>query len=147
MAFSTFRTILDNFQFAEPLWLWGLTVLPVLWAIYALSFRQHFSGSKLESFADPHLLPHLLGDETKQGPQKNHTVRTLAIWSLVWALGLLAMAGPRWDYTDVKAYVPASNLVILLDLSRSMDAADVKPSRLARARQESSAPPAASISA
>ncbi|PJF38389.1 MAG: VWA domain-containing protein, partial [Phototrophicales bacterium] len=32
--------------------------------------------------------------------------------------------------------MPAENLVILLDLSRSMDATDVKPSRLARARQE-----------
>jgi Ca-activated chloride channel family protein len=58
------------------------------------------------------------------------------LWSLLWALGVLAMAGPRWDYTSVQLYQPGTNLVVLMDLSRSMEVTDVKPSRLARARQE-----------
>jgi Ca-activated chloride channel family protein len=46
------------------------------------------------------------------------------------------MAGPRWDFHEVELFRPANDLVILLDISRSMDAEDVQPSRLARARQE-----------
>ena len=57
-------------------------------------------------------------------------------WSLLWLLLLTAMAGPRWDYDDVRLFHPGDNLLILLDISRSMDAADAAPSRLGRARQE-----------
>ena len=46
------------------------------------------------------------------------------------------MAGPRWDYEDVRLFHPGNNLLILLDISRSMQADDVAPSRLGRARQE-----------
>jgi Ca-activated chloride channel family protein len=46
------------------------------------------------------------------------------------------MAGPRWDYDDVRLFHPGNNLLILLDVSRSMQVDDVVPSRLGRARQE-----------
>ncbi len=55
---------------------------------------------------------------------------------LVWVLLVLAMAGPRWDFTDVQLFRPGTNLVVLFDLSRSMNVSDVQPSRLARAQQE-----------
>jgi Ca-activated chloride channel family protein len=55
---------------------------------------------------------------------------------LLWILAVIAMAGPRWDFTDIEAFSPGSDLIVLLDISRSMNVADVQPSRLARARQE-----------
>jgi Ca-activated chloride channel family protein len=49
---------------------------------------------------------------------------------------VLAMAGPRWDFTDVQLFKPGTNLLVLFDISASMEVADVKPTRLARGRQE-----------
>ncbi|MCB1782680.1 MAG: VWA domain-containing protein [Alphaproteobacteria bacterium] len=128
---------LQNFEFALPLCLWGLVLIPFVWAFYGLFYRQGFgSRTKLEAFADPHLLPHLLAED-EHGPRKSQTIwKSLLIWSGLWMLGILAMAGPRWDYTEVEAFTPARDLVVILDMSRSMDAQDVKPSRMARARQE-----------
>ncbi|MEN8176519.1 MAG: VWA domain-containing protein [Pseudomonadota bacterium] len=120
------------FHFAEPLWLLALALPLVLWLMPRMRHARDDS-SRLAAFADPHLLPHLLiGGLHGQGGGR----RRLVWWSLIWLLGVLALAGPRWDYTDVQLRQPGSNLVVLLDLSRSMDVADVRPTRLTRARQE-----------
>ena len=125
------------FHFAEPVWLWGLALVPLIWLSYILFYRRGVrTAGRLKDFADAHLLPHLLAEEEEAGKKQRHTWPALLAWSLIWACGLLALAGPRWDYTEVKAFAPARDLLILLDLSRSMDAQDIKPSRLARARQE-----------
>jgi Ca-activated chloride channel family protein len=122
----------SHFQFAQPVWLWGLFAIPVVALLYALFYRAE--GSKLlERFADRHLLPHLV----KSGNATGRTVRTsLVIWALAWVFGALAMAGPRWNYAEVQTFSGTRNLVIVLDLSQSMNATDVQPSRIARAREE-----------
>lgn len=124
-----------GFHFAEPQWLPALLLIPLLWGMYRLFRANTRQGQKLREFADAHLLPHLLEDHRAAGGGFS-ALHSLTLWSIVWACAVLAMAGPRWDYTDTKVYRPASELIILLDLSRSMDVADVKPSRLVRARQE-----------
>ena len=55
---------------------------------------------------------------------------------MAWVFGVVAMAGPRWNYVDEPTFEVARDLVIVLDLSQSMNAKDVKPSRIARAREE-----------
>ena len=125
-----------GFHFSEPEWLWLLAAVPLLWMLYSLFYKGGpVKDDRLKTFADPHLLPHLL-EGSEGGAKKNSVWRSLMIWSLVWFCGVLAMAGPRWDYTEIEAFRPANALVVLLDLSRSMDVSDIKPSRLARARQE-----------
>ncbi len=126
----------QSFNFASPGWLWGLALLPLLWLLYALFFREKAQNRELLNFADAHLLPHLLADGDGGAARKKGLGLPLAAWSVIFALGLVAMAGPRWDYTELKAFSSTRNLVILLDLSKSMDAQDVKPSRLTRAREE-----------
>lgn len=122
---------LFGFHFAEPSWLWAL-LLPLLFWAWPWRARGLAEQTRLQRYADPHLLPHLvLG-----GPSQAKYKRWLALWSLLWCLGVIAVAGPRLGYRDVSLYAPGTNLVILLDLSRSMLVADVKPSRLGRARQE-----------
>ena len=49
-------------------------------------------------------------------------------------LAALAMAGPAWERVEQPVFRSDQALVIALDLSRSMDAQDVAPSRLIRAR-------------
>jgi Ca-activated chloride channel family protein len=57
-----------------------------------------------------------------------------------WLLGIggivavLALAGPAWQRVEQPVFRSDQALVIALDLSRSMDASDVAPSRLLRAR-------------
>ncbi len=52
------------------------------------------------------------------------------------ALAAVAAAQPRWGYTWRELTHEGVELVVAVDLSRSMDAQDVDPSRLERARRE-----------
>ncbi len=51
------------------------------------------------------------------------------------ALVAVALAGPQWGERSVRLPASGVDVVLLLDVSRSMLARDVPPSRLARARQ------------
>jgi Ca-activated chloride channel family protein len=121
-----------GFNFEQPAWFWGLLLLiPV--AIWLWRSAAKAARGPIHRYADPHLLPHLTGTrELKATERWGRFLR----WSALWALLILAMAGPRWDYEDVRLFHPGNNLLILLDISRSMQADDVAPNRLARARQE-----------
>ena len=121
-----------GFHFQQPLWFLGLLALaPVAWWLWRSAARA--AKGPIHRYADAHLLPHLSG--TRELRTSERWGRFLA-WSLLWLLLLTAMAGPRWDYEDVRLFHPGDNLLILLDISRSMNADDVRPSRLGRARQE-----------
>jgi Ca-activated chloride channel family protein len=125
--------LLTAFHFSEPDWLWALLLcVPV--AGWLLLFR-HLAGNndRIQRYADASLLPHLLGRSTAS---KRTQWKRFARWTGLWALLVLAMAGPRWGFTDIQLFRPGTNLLILMDISRSMQVADVRPSRLARARQE-----------
>jgi len=121
-----------SLHFAQPLWLWGLLAIPLViaWLMLSSPFRQRGQEDK---YADAHLLAYLSGVATTRVVSSR---RPLLGWALVWGLLSLAMAGPRWDFQQINPFEPGADLVILLDISRSMDVTDVNPSRLERARQE-----------
>lgn len=121
-----------GFHFDQPLWFLGLLlILPV--AIWLARSAAQAARAPIHRYADPHLLPHLTGTRDLSAPERwGRFLR----WSLLWTLLLTAMAGPRWDYTDLRLFHPGNNLLVLLDVSRSMLAEDVSPNRLGRARQE-----------
>jgi len=52
------------------------------------------------------------------------------------ALALLAAARPQWGKTTEKAVERSRNVVVAIDVSRSMLAADVRPNRLERAKAD-----------
>ncbi|CAK0744333.1 Ca-activated chloride channel homolog [Gammaproteobacteria bacterium] len=120
------------FHFSNPDWFWALwAVIPVaLWLRWA---RVRSRQGPIHRYADPHLLPYLTGmRELHRGEQWSRLGR----WAGLWLLAVTAMAGPRWDYTDVGLLRASHHLLVLFDISRSMLVRDVEPSRLARARQE-----------
>lgn len=122
----------SGFHFTQPAWFWGLLALPLVAAWLWRSAAKAAKGP-IHRYADAHLMPHLTGSrELRRGERWGR----FFAWALLWLLLLSAMAGPRWDYTSVQLFHPGDNLLILLDISRSMDAADTAPSRLGRARQE-----------
>ncbi len=122
----------SGFHFAQPLWLLALLAIPLvwLWLRYSRTVRRRGRESL---YADEHLLPWLTGEVRGQAPD---STPVLAAWSLAWLLMVLAMAGPRWDYERINAFRPAAEMVVLLDISASMNIRDVRPSRLDRAKQE-----------
>jgi Ca-activated chloride channel family protein len=119
-------------HFAQPLWLLALLILPVVWLWLRYSQPQKRHGQEF-LYADAALLPYLTG-EVRGRRHSNRGV--LIAWMLAWSLLSIAMAGPRWDFQRISAFQPAAELVILLDISASMNISDVRPSRLARAKQE-----------
>jgi len=121
-----------GFHFASP-WLLLLLLAPLavwLW-LRLTSPRDH--AERYREYADQRLLPFLLGRYNL--PPRQQWRRFLG-WCALWSTLVVAIAGPRWDFHDVQLFRPGSDLVILLDLSASMDVTDVSPSRLTRARQE-----------
>ena len=123
----------SQFHFANNYWFLGLLVIPVIWLLYSLYYQSNANIKDLENFADKHLIPHLLRN-SRTG--QISIWRSLALGSVLWVCLMAAMAGPRWDFKEVGSYKEDQTLLILLDLSKSMDANDISPSRLIRARQE-----------
>lgn len=117
---------MDDFHFLRPLWLLALPLGPLLaWSLW----RRLHEGIQWREVCDPHLLPHLL-----VAPAAAR--RKWPYWLLVTAttLALLALAGPAWERLEQPVYRTLNARVVVLDLSRSMDATDYQPSRLTRAR-------------
>lgn len=120
--------MLAQFHFLRPEWFYALIPLALLlWLLW----RQRLSSRSWQGVVEPRLLPHLLiGKNAKQRP------RILLAVSLGGLLSIIAMAGPAWEKIEVPVFRQPSALVVLLDMSRSMDAADIKPSRLLRAQMK-----------
>ena len=123
---ENFALWLEQVHFLRPLWL--LALLPALCLVLALWFRQKRAGQWQESIA-PHLLRYLIDDEP------NRTTRTPLLATLgLWCLAIVALAGPAWQKLPEPVQKGGSALVILWDMSPSMMAEDLKPSRLVRSR-------------
>jgi len=116
-----------DFHFLRPAWLLALAVLP---AILLLMHRRRRAGGPWEQVVAPELRPYVLDAPDSVAPSGS------ARWLLVIGatLAVLALAGPAWRKLPQPVFRSQAALVIALDLSRSMDANDLKPSRLALAR-------------
>ena len=119
---------LAQFHFIRPEWFWAL--LPTL-LIVLFCWRQFRSSASWQQIIAPELLQHLL-DQKQTGVRRNPALLLLA----TWLIALLALAGPTWQKQTLPVHQKLDALVIVLDLSLSMYAEDVKPSRLVRARHK-----------
>ncbi len=66
-----------------------------------------------------------------------HSVKTkhyFSIWGLAWAIACIALASPSWQSNTRPSFELSQNRVLVLDMSRSMYATDVKPNRLSQTR-------------
>jgi len=112
----------------RPLWLLALVPAVIL---LILLWRRPTGALAWRRLVDAHLLPHLLvGDE--RSPRR----RVLGLLALGWLLVTLALAGPVWERVTQPVFATEAARVLVLDLSPSMAVADIRPSRLARARFE-----------
>jgi Ca-activated chloride channel family protein len=119
-------TLFANFHFLRPIWLFALACLPLLWLAFT---RRGGDAGAWRGAIDAHLLPHLLvGSETKA----QRLPRALA--AAAWILVCLALAGPAWEQLPQPLFRNRAARVFVLELSATMAAQDVKPSRYERAR-------------
>ena len=68
-------------------------------------------------------------------PNKIKNNYTVVLWVVFWIFMTLAFANPQWSGTIKKQLVAKSDVYLLLDISQSMDAQDVLPSRLERSKK------------
>lgn len=112
----------------RPEWLWA--ILPALLLALLLWRRSRSSGSWTGVIA-PELLPHLLS------PGSDGTRHSLVpALLLLWIVAALAASGPSWQKIPQPVHQKQDALVLVLDLSYSMVAGDLEPSRVDRARQK-----------
>ena len=120
--------MIEQFHLLRPWWL--LLLIPLAGAMWLLLKNRYHSGS-WRAVIDARLLPFVLsaGGQNASGWSR---------WILgcVALLAIIALTGPTWEKLPQSVYHKQTALVIALDLSRSMDAADLKPSRLTRARHK-----------
>jgi Ca-activated chloride channel family protein len=118
--------MLADFNCLRPEW---LLAIPGVIAIAVLLGRRQLGAGHWQDVVDPALMPYVLS----RTPGRGLDFR----W---WLLGLAgvtaaaALAGPAWERIEQPVFRAEQALVVALDLSRSMDAQDVAPSRLARAQ-------------
>ena len=109
----------------RPLALLGL--IPALIAVVLAQWRKRSAGN-WEKIINPALLPYLMQGETSKKQRG-------MIWVLLaWMIACLALAGPSWQKLPQPVHKKDAALILIMDLSPSMLAEDVKPSRLERAR-------------
>ena len=118
----------EDFHFLRPLWLAALALLPVMLILLG---RRRGGGGAWERVVAPPLRPWVI-----DGPRDDRGGARWPRWLLAVGviLAIVALAGPAWRKLPQPVFRTHAALVVALDLSRSMDAQDLKPSRLARAR-------------
>lgn len=117
----------DSLNWAEPEYLVFLALVPLAWLLL-------FTGDSLVR----RRLQALLGQASQSLLRGIGRQRPLSyvLWTLILAAIAIALARPRWGYEWREVNRQGVDIMVVLDVSRSMDAQDIRPSRLARAKRE-----------
>jgi len=120
--------MIQAFHFLRPEWFWG--VVPALLLGVGLLRRQH-RHRQAASLIAPHLAAHLV-----VMPQQQARFRPVHLLLLCWLAAVIALAGPSWKKQPNPFSQDEAGLYVLLNVSGSMLATDVAPSRLERAKHK-----------
>lgn len=118
--------MISDFHFIRP-WLLVLLLLPGV--ILLLANRSHDIRARWKGFIAPHLLDNLI----IKGAAKSR-VKPTSLLALMLGVAIIGSSGPTWKREPPPFVADAATLVIAVDLSQTMDAIDVTPSRLERAK-------------
>src|SRR6185437_13794569 len=115
---------MSRFHFLHPYW---LLALPPLVALAVWFARRRGRDGAWPRLLDGELLSLLRLSESGTGRSPWPLI------GLIWTLAVLALAGPTWQRQITPAYRAPAAWIVVLELSPSMEATDVAPSRMARA--------------
>ena len=115
------------FRFEDPIYLWLLVLIPILALVRFILYRNQ--KKRLRKFGDPKLLKHLMPDVSRFRP-------VVKFWLLQAALFLLIvmLARPQLGTKISQEKRTGIETIIALDISNSMLAEDIVPSRLDRSK-------------
>ena len=115
------------FRFEDPIYLYLLVLIPILALIRFVSYRNQ--RKRLRKFGDPELLMQLMPDVSRFRP-------SVKFWVLLGALALLIvmLARPQLGTKISHEKRVGIETIIAMDISNSMLAEDVVPSRLDRSK-------------
>ncbi len=114
-------------SFGQPMWFWGLALLPLLLVLYA---RNESRRTKLlRQLVAARLLDRLAGTVSLPRRRLRFALLLLGLAALI-----VSLAQPRYGYTWEESKRQGRDVIIAIDCSRSMLATDLSPSRLARAK-------------
>lgn len=119
--------MLSAFHFLRP-W-WFVALVPVLLLFIWWQRKQRNSQSIWAEHCDADLLKYLL---VEAGIKRNMWLPRLIFF--VWVSTILALAGPTWSQYAEPVYQKNIARVIALDVSPYMNANDISPSRIERAK-------------
>ena len=109
--------------------------LLLLWGIFPLAYLLYLGNRnrirRIRAFAGEHaesLLSHPL--------KKNRSLVKALLFTGAAVSIVVALSRPRWGYEWRNLPQGGTDIMVVLDLSRSMLATDIKPSRLERAKRE-----------
>lgn len=131
----SFNAFLNNFHFIRPWWLLALVVL--FFALWLLK-KHRFNHSPWNNFLPAHLSQFLV-----EGANANAYNTSVSFFSsqsklikpfIIGLLAIIALAGPAWQKLPQPVYQTQKGSVLIMDMSYSMYATDIKPNRLTRAR-------------
>ncbi len=108
--------------------LWALLLLPLMAVLFYVLFKR--KEGKYKRLGDPHLVKELLSNFNKPA-----VIRKFFLFTVAVGLLLLAVANLRSPAGGEKVTRSGVEVMIAMDVSRSMLAQDLKPNRLERAKQ------------
>lgn len=121
--------------FAWPFLLW-LLIVPAVWLAWEFARPRRASSTE-----HPNILQAEAGMRSVEIRERESRPEGLGSQSRVrgWlalglAFGIVGLARPQWGWVDEPVFDQSREVIVALDLSRSMMTADVKPSRLERAK-------------
>ena len=119
--------MLGSFHFIRP-W-WWLALIPAILIAVLWYKKSQASNNVWKEHCDPHLLEHILVSTPSA-----RSSWLIALLCLAWFLMVFALSGPSWSRYAAPVYQKNIARVIVLDVSQSMNATDVTPSRMQRAK-------------
>ncbi|MFL5789142.1 MAG: vWA domain-containing protein [Flavisolibacter sp.] len=117
-----------NYQYQYPEAFWLLLLIPVFVLLFILYIR--WKKERTKKIGDPKLVKSLF---TSYSSLKNTIKFSLLL--IAFTLGCLALTNPRQPDQNSGDARKGIDVVIALDVSNSMLAADIQPSRMDRAKQ------------
>lgn len=116
------------FRFAQPEYLYLLLIVPLLVILFVWNTVRR--KRKLQSFGDPELLAQYMPNVSLVRPQFKFYLQIIALILLI-----VALARPQFGVKEQTVKRQGMEVMIALDVSNSMLAQDVAPSRLERSKQ------------
>ena len=116
------------FRFENIACLYALPIVLVLAAL--VYFLMQRKKKQLAQIGDPKLLDRLMVDRSTTKEWLKY-----GLWLLGITFLIIACSNPQWGTKKVKVKATAADIYIALDISRSMDARDISPSRLERSKK------------